>query len=406
MGAWRAPQLLTRLHRVLATALPIAAGGALILFGLRRPTAPNSAPPPAIQRQEGRIPSARGSLRAHSWLAGYEQMVRVGLATPVPTAVNLGLPAALLDPSVPVQEEAVRLAASAEPPLPIPSPTPARAGITVYQVQAGDNLWVIAQRFHLSQDTVVWANPGLEQHPDQLSIGQELQILPIDGVLHTVKAGETLSGIAGRYHVDMKDIINYAPNGISDPGSLTIGQKLIIPGGTRPSEPTPVPTTLPKAPAQPAPSVPVGLGVAGAPTINGMLAIPAGAPGTPVAAPAQPGRFVWPARGTITQYYGKWHGAIDIANKPGTPIIAADAGIVAFAAPSGGLGNAIYIDHGDGFATAYAHLATIAVQPGQKVEKGQQIGTMGSTGRSTGPHLHLIFTYQGGIIDPLQYLPG
>ena len=118
-----------------------------------------------------------------------------------------------------------------------------------------------------------------------------------------------------------------------------------------------------------------------------------------------PGRFLWPASGVITQGYHKYHGAIDIANNQGTPLIAPDGGTVTFAAWSGGLGNAVQIDHGDGFATTYGHLHTIQVQVGQRVERGQQIGLMGTTGHSTGPHLHFIVTYNGGILNPMNYLP-
>jgi len=279
-------------------------------------------------------------------------------------------------------------------PTPPPTATPApRTEVLTYKVQPGDNLFVIARRFELSQDTIVWANPDLESDPDYLQIGQELKIPPTDGVVHVVQAGDTLAAIAARYKVEPAAILSYAPNKLHDASALTVGQQLMVPGGVRPAPPRPT-------------AAPAASGAAAPATISGgTLMIPAGAPDVPVPAPAQPGRFVWPTHGIITQYYGRWHGAIDIANSQGTPIVAADAGTVAFAGWSGGLGNAIQIDHGDGFATTYAHLYSIGVQVGQKVEKGAQIGLMGTTGHSTGPHLHLIFTYQGGIINPLDYLP-
>jgi len=295
-------------------------------------------------------------------------------ATPPPTA----------------SEEAPAPTATEERP-PAPTPTLPRTEILVHQVQPGDNLWLISQRFNLSQDTLAWANEEVEQHPDQLKIGQELYILPVDGVWHTVRPGETLAEIAKRYGVDPGQIASYAANGVVDAGSLRVDQKLIIPGGVKPPEPR----AAAAAPAK----------AAAAPDSGNRIMIPAGAPATPVEAPSQPGRFVWPASGTITQWYGKWHGAIDIANKQGTPILAADAGTVTFAGPSGGLGNSVQIDHGDGFATTYAHLHSISVQAGQGVKQGEQIGAMGTTGHSTGPHLHLIVTYNGGIVNPLDYLP-
>ncbi len=276
-------------------------------------------------------------------------------------------------------------------PTPIPTPTPTvpppRTEVITYQVQPGDNLWLIAERFGLAQDTVVWANPELERNLDLLRIGQELKILPVDGVLHKVVAGETLDAIAARYRVECAAIADYAPNGLGGDGSaIKAGQQLIVPGGRRPP---------PSAPAATQATI-----------SGGRLVVPAGAPAVPVDAPAQPGRFVWPAQGFLSQGYGRYHGAIDIAKSPqGSPILAADAGTIAFAGWSGGLGNAIQIDHGDGFTTTYGHLMSIGVQVGQTVQQGEQIGRMGTTGHSTGPHLHFIVTYQGGIVNPLDYLP-
>ena len=101
------------------------------------------------------------------------------------------------------------------------------------------------------------------------------------------------------------------------------------------------------------------------------------------------GAFAWPAQGLLTQRYWSGHLGIDIANRTGTPILAADDGYVVMAGrDTWGYGNQVLIDHGNGFLTRYAHLDTIKVKAGQSVSKNQQIGTMGSTGRSTGPHLH------------------
>ncbi len=273
-----------------------------------------------------------------------------------------------------------------------PTPTPARPEVKVYAVQEGDNLFVIAERFGISQDTLVWSNPSLGEHPDLLSIGQQIDIMPVDGVLHKVKKGDTLAAIAKRYSVDVARITEY--NGITDPSTIQIDQKLIVPGGVKPPDPKPVA----KAAGQSGGEV----GIAGA--SKGRLMIPAGAGGES-GAPAQAGRFAWPTRGTISQGYGKYHGAIDIANRRGTPVVAGDAGTVTFAGVSGGLGYAVQVDHGDGFSTTYCHLDSISVQPGQQVAKGEGIGQMGSTGNSTGPHLHFIVLFKGTVINPMQYLP-
>ena len=352
----------TRRLRTLGLALTLVASSAALATARPRPVA---AVPAALAPR--RAPADVASRGGRPGLPGFEMAMAAG----------------------PLTQSSI-----APTPTPPPTPTPApRTEVLTYQVQPGDNLFVIAQRFKLSQDTIVWANPEVESDPDYLQIGQELKIPPTDGVLHTVKAGDTLAAIAARYKVDPAAILAYAPNHLSDPSALSAGQQLMVPGGIRPAPPRPTPA-------------PVAAGSAAPASISGgVLMIPAGAPDVPVAAPAQPGRFIWPTHGVITQYYGRWHGAIDIANNQGTPIVAADAGTVTFAGWSGGLGNAIQIDHGDGFATTYAHLYSIGVQVGQKVEKGAQIGLMGTTGHSTGPHLHLIFTYKGGIINPLDYLP-
>src|SRR5690606_7644327 len=104
------------------------------------------------------------------------------------------------------------------------------------------------------------------------------------------------------------------------------------------------------------------------------------------------GKLIWPARGRLTSRYGRrWgrlHKGIDIANSRGTPVYAADSGKVISTGYNGGYGNLVKIDHGGGMVTYYAHLSKIVVSSGSSVSKGQLIGYMGSTGRSTGPHLH------------------
>ena len=118
------------------------------------------------------------------------------------------------------------------------------------------------------------------------------------------------------------------------------------------------------------------------------------------------GTFVWPAAGRITQGYSFYHKAIDIANRPGGPILAADAGIVTSSGwpDGGGYGNRVVIDHGNGFVTLYAHLSVVQVQIGQRVNRGDVLGQMGSTGRSTGIHLHFEIRQGGALINPLSLL--
>ncbi|MET3575896.1 peptidoglycan DD-metalloendopeptidase family protein [Bhargavaea ullalensis] len=128
--------------------------------------------------------------------------------------------------------------------------------------------------------------------------------------------------------------------------------------------------------------------------------------GTKVLVGQGSGKFMWPAQGGYISSHkgarwGRQHNGIDIARPSGRTIVAADSGTVKAAGPLGGFGNRIEIDHGNGYTTLYAHLASIGVKPGQKLEKGAQIGVMGSTGHSTGLHLHFEVRKNGALIDPL-----
>jgi len=240
-------------------------------------------------------------------------------------------------------------------------------------VQTGDTLYGIAEKFGITADTIMWASSGLEFHPDLLKIGQELTILPVDGVYHTVVQGDTLDSIAQQYKAEVSAIIEYEYNNLESPYNLSLGQQLIVPGGKKPYQ---------------AHVVHVYSGP-----------IPQGATkGT--------GSFGWPTSGTVTQGFKPRHKAIDIGAPMGTPIIAADSGYVVKVGWSEyGYGRYVVVDHGNGFQTLYAHLNTILVESGQSVAKGGRIGSMGSTGRSTGPHLHFEIRYGGVQRNPFGYLP-
>lgn len=116
------------------------------------------------------------------------------------------------------------------------------------------------------------------------------------------------------------------------------------------------------------------------------------------------GQFDWPVYGPISQYYRGGHPAIDITGKTGTTIRAADGGYVAFAGWDGGYGRCLVIDHGNGYTTRYAHCNSLSVSEGQHVSKGQAIATLGSTGHSTGPHLHFEVARNGSTLNPLSVL--
>ena len=244
-----------------------------------------------------------------------------------------------------------------------------RKDIIVYTVEEGDNVSTLAEKFNVTTDSIVWANGDLDADPDFIAIGQKLNILPIPGVLHTVKAGDTVESVAKTYKADAQDIIEYGWNKLTPPYTLTAGQKIIVPDGEKPYNPRVV--TLP----------------------DGRQVM--------VGAPKGLGRFVWPTQGYITSRFGEGgHRGLDIAAYTGAPIYASDAGAVVYSGSLGGYGLCVIIDHGNGYQSLYGHLSVYYPRVGQAVKRGQAIGKMGSTGNSTGPHLHLEITYWGGLVNP------
>jgi len=248
-----------------------------------------------------------------------------------------------------------------------------RLDVVTYTVQAGDTVQSIASQFNLDPTTIMWANPAIEDAPDLLRLGQEITILPIDGVYHQVEDGDTLESIAEDYEVEIKDIANCEYNHLDGfLGTIKEGDWLIVPGGEKPYEPK------------------VVTAYAGS--------VPQGARGT--------GRFQWPVLGSITQGYWYGHRAIDIGAPTGSALLAVDGGFVSFAGWTDvGYGYLVVIDHANGFATYYAHMSNIYVFEGQAVERGQVIGAVGNTGNSTGPHLHFEVRYNGVQQNPRAYLP-
>jgi murein DD-endopeptidase MepM/ murein hydrolase activator NlpD len=250
-------------------------------------------------------------------------------------------------------------------------PERGRQGVFVYVVQAGDNVSKIAQSFGLRPETILWSNPELETWPDYIVVGQELFILPVNGAYYEVKAGDTLDSIAKRYSVEIPAIVECEYNDLSEPYELQAGQRLVIPGGTRPVVARYVGATAPP----------------------------------PTNAPQGSGNFMWPTSGYLTQGYWLGHQAIDIGAPTGTPIYAADAGYVSATGWMGGYGNYVIVNHGNGFETLYAHMSEIRAIAGQSVDRGDLIGLVGSTGRSTGPHLHFEIRQGGVKRNPLGFLP-
>lgn len=258
-------------------------------------------------------------------------------------------------------------------PLPLQATPAARDGIILYTVQAGDTVYGLAQRFGLKPETIIWANEALIGRPDRLRVGQVLRILPLDGAYHVVQPGDTLYALARRFGVTVEAIVRCPYNHLPDPDRLQVGTPLIIPGAKG------------------------GGGVPRLPLYRGPI---------PADALQGTGSYVWPLRGQITQRFHKGHPGLDIGAPKGTPVRAVDSGFVIQAAwDDAGYGNCIVIDHGNGVRTRYAHLSAYAVSAGESVEKGQVIGSVGASGKATGPHLHLEFIVQGEWKDPLEFLP-
>lgn len=247
-----------------------------------------------------------------------------------------------------------------------------------YEVKSGDTISTIAEKFNISTDTIKWANDLTSL--DSIKPGQKLKILPVSGVAHTVKSGDNLESVAKKYSAESQSIVDFPFNDVPDDFKLKVGQVLIVPDG--------VPAKAPAPKARPAP-----LYLAQGPSSPTFTA-PGGA------------QFIWPTHGVLTQYFAWYHPAIDVADRSGPGVVAADGGriIVAGWPDASGYGNRVVIDHGNGYTTLYAHFSNIYVTAGQIVSRGQLIGRMGSTGRSTGIHLHLEIRYKGVALNPLAIL--
>ena len=277
-------------------------------------------------------------------------------------------------------------------------PSRPRVDVITYTVQSGDTVFGIAERFGLKPETILWGNFNLlADNPHRLSPGQILNILPVDGTYHKWSAGEDLRKVAEYYGVDPQVIVEYPGNHLDpyafdmDNPDIEPGTMLIVPGGKREY----VDYGPPRIPREnPAVARTYGPGFCGA-IADGIVG---------------GGTFIWP---TTEHYLSGYdydpaanHPAIDIAGKIGNPIWAVDDGVVVYAGWSNfGYGNLIVLDHGNGFQSLYAHLSEIYVVCGQSVYQGTTIGAMGSTGNSTGPHLHFELIYEGKKLNPWDFLP-
>lgn len=271
-------------------------------------------------------------------------------------------------------------------------PTRPRQEVQNYRVDQGDSVFEIAAHFNIKPETILWANYDLlKDNPDLISIGMELNIPPVDGVLYQWQSGDSLEEITGRFEADPQSILNWPGNhlDLTNP-KIEAGALIMLPGGHREFRQWLIPT-IPRGAAG------VSKAVYGEGACTGSYD---GAVGS--------GAFIWPADNHSLSGNDYWSGhlGIDVAIGEGGRIYATDGGVVVFAGWStGGYGNTVIIDHGNGYQTLYAHLSKVSTSCGRSVSQGAVIGYAGSTGNSTGPHLHFEVRYLGGFINPWYVLP-
>jgi len=276
---------------------------------------------------------------------------------------------------------------------------------STYTVVSGDTLGAIANKYDISITTLYWANKSGLPDPASLRLGQHLTIPSANGLVITVAAADTIESLAAKYSLAEQDLMD--ANGLAGRNIVT-GQTLFIPGANGGPIPTPKPT--PKPVPTRAPAAKGGGGGGG----GGSTSCSTCSVGTYAG-----GDFLWPVasgRNYISQRFSSYHHAIDIAATYGTPVVAAASGVVIFAGWRSyvGGGNVIWVSDGSGLYTTYNHLSAWSVHAGQTVSAGQRIGSIGTSGIATGPHLHfevwVRYPWAAGndsaAVNPCIYLAG
>lgn len=259
---------------------------------------------------------------------------------------------------------------------------PKRTEVETYTVVEGDTIGTIAGRFGLSITTVLWANDLSVR--STIRPGDTLTILPVDGVVHTVKSGETLSRIASLYNASAEEI--ESSNNLKSANSLSIGQTLLVPGGERQA---PTPTRR----------------------VASVSSLFTTGQSTPAGSSERSAiGMIWPTDlRKINTYFGQYyiygrHWGLDIDCNYTNSNYAALDGIVTKSGWAGAYGNLVEIDHGNGIITRYGHNAKLYVKNGQAVSQGDAVGLCGTTGKSTGTHLHFEVRVHGSAANPLDYI--
>lgn len=252
-----------------------------------------------------------------------------------------------------------------------------RTEAVVHTVRGGETLSSIGQLYKVSSDALKYVNNLSDE--SFLKVGQQLTIPPVQGVMYKVKAGDTCDSIGKKFEVPAQSIADF--NYLDSCSNLLAGKDIVVPDARIPA-PVPVYTAIP-----------------GLPTPNYSNFVDKN---------PSSGWCQWPTSARIiTQYFSWYHNGIDIATPWGVmpPIYACAGGTVIRSGwDPWGLGLHIIIDHGNGYQTVYGHMSKLNVSVGREVDKGDVIGLMGSTGHSTGPHIHFIVKFNGVAQNPLKYI--
>jgi murein DD-endopeptidase MepM/ murein hydrolase activator NlpD len=277
--------------------------------------------------------------------------------------------------AAPVPETPAPSPGVVQTPTPTPEPRVSMPPFFMYTVESGDSYTSISRSLGMCPDHIFWANPDLDEN-DQLFVGQRLLLPKGKGLIYVARNDDTVADVAERYRSTAEAIAEVPENRVDAGDSLTPGQAILIPGGVPPDvfEETDFEYDMTRDPASTG--------------------------------------YVWPFYGPITTYYGEQrpnyvHNAIDIGGlfKFGAPVRAMADGRVSVAQwGDGDYGNYVVVTHDDGSVTKYAHLDSLWVQQGQRVDRSDPLGPIGCTGASTGTHLHLELYINGVAVDPLDYL--
>lgn len=313
------------------------------------------------------------------------------LPTPTPAPENPALP--VFNSEAASRENIYRMAS-----IHTSIPTRPRVDVITYTVRLGDSVFGIAELFNLKPETIMWANTNiLQDNPHRLQVDQVVNIMPTDGTYHQWREGENLSKVAEFYEVDVMEIAEWPGNPFDLYGidlenpNIPAGTMLIVPGGKREM----IDYGPPRIPRDnPAVARTYGPGHCGVLT-DGIVG---------------DGIFIWPTGQHWLSGYNfspeTNHNGIDIGGETGDSIWVVDDGVVVYAGWSySGYGNLVVVDHGNDWQSLYAHLDSVYVGCGDSVFQGANIATMGTTGNSSGSHLHFELLYGSAKVNPWNFLP-